>query len=112
MHYRRCSRQQDDDDNVSSSFERNKSISNSDPNLGGSESTAAVAAAFLPTVLIDGMPATLVALELGVVADVSVAADSGLVIELLTKAYEQFKQSRQLRMILFLAAQVRAAEDR
>ena len=73
---------------------------------------AAVAAAFLPTVLIDGMPATLVALELGVVADVSVAADSGLVIELLTKAYEQFKQSRQLRMILFLAAQVRAAEDR
>ena len=63
-------------------------------------------AAFKPGINIDGVPATTVALELGVWHEVSVAADSGAVIELLTKAYEQFKQSRQLRMILFLATQM------
>ena len=34
------------------------------------------------------------------------AQDSATVIELLTKAYEQFKERRHLRMILFLASQM------
>ena len=73
---------------------------------------ASVSAAASPTLslstslLIDGVPAPKVAAELGVSVDVSVSADSGLVIELLTRAYEHFKQSRQLRMILFLASQM------
>ena len=55
---------------------------------------------------VEGVPAPTLAAELGVGGEVSVAADSGLVIELLTRAYEHFKQSRQLRMILFLATQM------
>ena len=57
-------------------------------------------------VILDGMPVTSVAAGLGVISEVSVSIDSASVIELLTKAYEHFKQSRQLRMILFLASQM------
>ena len=56
--------------------------------------------------VVDGVTARSLAAELGVPTEVSIAADSGLVIELLTRAYDHFKLSRQLRMILFLASQM------
>ena len=55
---------------------------------------------------VDGDTPDVIAAELGVSCEVSVTADSAIVIELLTRAYEHFKQSRQLRMILFLASQM------
>ena len=79
------------------------------PPTAGAAPAAAPAAVTLTlpsTLVIDGVPANDLASELGVGVEVSVAADSGLVIELLTRAYEHFKRSRQLRMILFLASQM------
>ena len=59
-----------------------------------------------PTLVLEGKPAAQLAAMLGLGSQVSVAADSATLIELLTRAYEHFKQSRQLRMILFLASQM------
>ena len=58
---------------------------------------------------IEGRPWKNVAAGLGVQPEASVAHDSATVIELLTKAYEQFKERRHLRMILFLASQMAEA---
>ena len=55
----------------------------------------------------EGRASAEVATELGVGAAVNPAAETGSVIELLTKAYEHYKQLRHSRMIFFLAAQAR-----
>ena len=74
----------------------------------GAPAAAAASSIILPaTFIVDGVSAANLAAELGVGSEISIAVDSGLVIELLTRAYEHFKRSRQLRMILFLASQVR-----
>jgi hypothetical protein len=54
----------------------------------------------------EGRASAEVATELGVGAAVNPAAETGSVIELLTKAYEHYKQLRHSRMIFFLAAQM------
>ena len=73
----------------------------------GTAAPAASAVLSLPVNLdVDGDTPDVIAAELGVSCEVSVTADSAIVIELLTRAYEHFKQSRQLRMILFLASQM------
>lgn len=55
---------------------------------------------------IEGRPWKSISSSLGVHAEASVQQDSATVIDLLTKAYEQFKERRHLRMILFLASQM------
>ncbi len=75
--------------------------------LGRRQAAEELVSATAAAAVVEGRASAEVATELGVGAAVNPAAETGSVIELLTKAYEHYKQLRHSRMIFFLAAQAR-----